>query len=1478
MTTDAAATVDRYSNLEEFELEHGKLLDELDLACASENVPSDSDSERAFVEANLERITRFIERGARTGAILHGLAERRPAQQILDRWAACLFRVGIRNGPHATLAPFDENAAPQLTEEDRPYVGLEPFNEGEKTLFRGRDDRIADLTEAVRTRTFVFVTGASGSGKSSLVLAGLVPALRSDAENGTDNWTILPTVVPGATPLRNLARQLCATFAPLDEKRLYGELCADPMRLRAVLDEHVAGTCLMVIDQFEEVFTLRSGSRENDSPAFIAALVALAKTPGCRHRIVATFRKDREGDLAAYADLQQIYFDRPFIVTSMRPDQLREAIEKPAAQAGLIIESDVVDALVNTFSGDETGLPLLQYCLVELWQRRTRNRVTARTLRELGDPKHAMAQVADEIYKSLAVQGQAAVKLIFLALSQKIEGQEFLRTRKTRAELWSIVGNKLTADDVIARLAERRLLKISPAAERRAEDDTIEVAHEALLRNWTEFRKWVVESGARIDQRMFISRQAALWADSAGKEAESGQQDATGLLLSGIALSQAMTDIYADFPENSVERRFLDASEKKARWVEGELARAADAARKEADWEREKARRAKRREHFIRGAIGLVLLGAVGFVLVEWRSNADFRTQNVAAAALEKCETEPDLARRLALRAFEGGLWPVATAKKADAVAAAYCLMRSPWKRVTQTTIPDADAFAMSEDGRALVTADINGNIQERQIGVGRSLQDSAAIAVAASDLLPPSENPSLAPVLPVRVLAYSPGSSYVVVGMNGSGADLGNKGYCDPGEVCGGIALISRYPATAPGSAPGNERVVARIRTGAVSHALFSRDGSQLAVVSAKDDRGQGARVRVFDLDEVVRHRSFDQPTFDNDGVDDDVAKLATGSGPRAFVYITSHDQVFRLGRDDGVWQHARLRYPECEIASMFAAGASHDVLAQASRTCVFRQGQDDRALLIDGGNVAYAALRDNDRLLITAVLGKANYADIVIRDLVRPEDSFVLPRALEDTGGCGRAASHSASCENFDARIQASADGRTIAIKSTTTPEVTVYRVEESEASAKRPRVYRGDVVFSADDKHFATLERVAPEAAGFYEYRVYETELQGSPSATTGAQPAQPRRIRLSSPAAQAILTGIDRTGTLFAVQDPTGAQTTIFNVAGPEPKLAASIEGASFIPSFGGFKVIVRDGDGNANACELYRLESPTVPVWQYKGALVSCDVSDDGQVAIVASSNEAGRITLRVQRTTDGAGREPATLDLAPEARYMVAGDASKFVFVAVPETAANGANPPARKSRITIHAFQDGKLARTGEYVAPVAAEDFAARVFELDPEGETFIAMDGGARASVRKIKDPHEARNLRIGSFDASGRYGIASVGERPVAADGNDAVSKLGLEAGTWVDVGPHRRLALAKQRNHVAIHDLKTLSKFADIPFPVQRADFSPDGSHLVVRTPEGTWLLPLEVERLKSLMERNRAGDKLSSAEECRFERRGTACD
>src|SRR6185369_14805561 len=136
----------------------------------------------------------------------------------------------------------------------------------------------------------------------------------------------------------------------------------------------------------------------------------------------------------------------------------------------------------------------------------------------------------------------------------------------------------------------RRLLKVSPAADGESKHDTIEVAHEALLRNWTEFRKWVVEEGTRLDQRSFISRQAVLWADCPeAQRPDAERQDSTGLLLSGIALRQAMADIYNDFPEQSVERRFLDASDRKSRWVEGELQRAAEAAQNEAAWAREKA-------------------------------------------------------------------------------------------------------------------------------------------------------------------------------------------------------------------------------------------------------------------------------------------------------------------------------------------------------------------------------------------------------------------------------------------------------------------------------------------------------------------------------------------------------------------------------------------------------------------------------------------------------------------------------------------------------------------------------------------------------------------------------------------------------------------------------------------------------------------------------------------------------------------------
>ena len=268
------------------------------------------------------------------------------------------------------------------------------------------------------------------------------------------------------------------------------------------------------------------------------------------------------------------------------------------------------------------------------------------------------------------------------------------------------------------------------------------------------------------------------------------------------------------------------------------------------------------------------------------------------------------------------------------------------------------------------------------------------------------------------------------------------------------------------------------------------------------------------------------------------------------------------------------------------------------------------------------------------------------------------------------------------------ASADGKAIAIKSASTPEVTVYHVEKSGIrwGASAPM---GATSFSRRTT-ITSRRSKASSRPGSTNTGSIETRAKGSPSKAAGAQPSEPRQVRISSPAGEAILAGIDRTGNFFAVQDPTGAQTTIWNVQGPEAKLAASVEGASFIPSFGGFKVIVRDSDGNAKACELYRLESPKVRVWWYEGALVSCDVSEDGQVAVVASSNEAGRITLRVYATSD-TKRDPAILgDLPPETRYMITGDAAKYLFVAVPEPAAK---PPIRRDSRAGSRSMRGKTA-----------------------------------------------------------------------------------------------------------------------------------------------------------------------------------------
>ncbi|MGH8675493.1 MAG: hypothetical protein ACREVG_14430, partial [Burkholderiales bacterium] len=773
-----------FNSLDDLEREHGELADALEARLArSAGQPTD-EVERQFLADYVEQLRSFLSRGSAAGKHLTGLKYRRPAQRMLDYWATRAYGAGLDLGVDSQLAEFDLSAAPDLGGVACPYVGLDAFGERDHDRFFGREQRVDSLVEMLRGSTIVFVTGSSGSGKSSLVLAGLIPALRAAASRGVDKWDILPVVIPGADPLGSLAAALAARSPHGDATALVRELDVDTSCARRVL-EASPRRALLVVDQFEELFTL--ATRES-CHAFVANILELAAAAGARHRVVVTFRKDREGDLASNDTLQGLYFKNLFPVSAMLHGQLRDAIEKPAERVGLKFDDGIVDELVKGFANDEGALPLLQFCLVELWNLKERNRVRMQAYRALGDAKYAMAKVADDLYQDFAEQNRKATRTLLLALAKRVEGHEYARNRRVREHLWSVVGNKQTVDYVLGQFESRRLLRVTRGGDDRAKD-TVEVAHEALLRNWTRFAAWAMEDDEPLRQRAFITDQAERWlasvgrSDSAGTPADGSALDTTGLLLGGLALEQAM-QLYQTFGEGSNERSFLDESKRKAEYIKNELGRVVDLQNRALEHQTTRNQ----------SLIAVICLMAAAFfgIYYQWskldeanrqlnelllkesgraeqetRKSETLQANKLAAEALQACEDDTDRAIakiELVRRMAERQKLPI----PADAVAAAYCMMRTQARSVQHlSSAPDqagdVKALAMTGDGQRLATAS---GSTAKEWSIKGSIALDRAIPGPASDAgRAEADAGKSGDDLPVSALAYDPKGLMLAVG-----------------------------------------------------------------------------------------------------------------------------------------------------------------------------------------------------------------------------------------------------------------------------------------------------------------------------------------------------------------------------------------------------------------------------------------------------------------------------------------------------------------------------------------------------------------------------------------------------------------------------------------------------------------------------------------------------------------------------------------
>jgi hypothetical protein len=455
----------------------------------------------------LGQAAEVIARGSATGAILEDEGERDAAQSLLDYWATILIRKGYEP-PDATLDEFDPSLAPELDDARCPYVGLDPFREEDATRFFGRRRLVEFLINRLNDHRMLALLGPSGAGKSSVVRAGLIPALKQNALPGSGQWRYLPVVTPGEQPLIHLARALRRLKGQPDDLANDEELAEqlrDPQQVVAAFDG--SEPVVLVVDQLEELFTLTDDDAERH--AFVEAMVALVAHPSPRHIVLTTMRSDFESFIALEPSLQQ-WMERARVqLLPLSASEMREAIERPAELVGLKFEPGVIDALLHDTLGEPAALPLLQFSLLKLWDARERNRVTWQAYQRIGGGRRALARSADALYDSLIPEDQVTARRILMRMVRPGEGLEITSNRIRRDQLYRAGEARDRVDRVLERLITARLVRLTPG-------DTpgsaqIEIAHEALVRNWPTLVNWLEDERAAIATRRRLEAKAAEW-------------------------------------------------------------------------------------------------------------------------------------------------------------------------------------------------------------------------------------------------------------------------------------------------------------------------------------------------------------------------------------------------------------------------------------------------------------------------------------------------------------------------------------------------------------------------------------------------------------------------------------------------------------------------------------------------------------------------------------------------------------------------------------------------------------------------------------------------------------------------------------------------------------------------------------------------------------------------------------------------------
>jgi len=638
-----------------------------------------------------------------------------------------------------------------------PFKGLAAFEGDDCEYFFGRERLVAELVARLVGAPLLAVVGPSGSGKSSVVRAGLLPALASGVLPGSESWAQV-VIRPGEHP---------------------------PRELEAVAPG--AGRFVLAVDQFEETFT--ACRIEAERVAFIAELARVAGDG--RGVVVLAVRADHYGRCATYRELSSLLAANHVLVGPMRDDELRRAIECPARRVGLTVDPELTDALVADVQDEPGALPLLSSTLLELWQHRDGLRLSHGAYERSGGVRGAVARLAEEAFTQLDPARQAVARSVVMRLvGLGAEGA----VERRRAPVTEF-GESRDVAGVLASFTDRRLLTVDTG--------TVELAHEALLREWPRLAGWIEESrdGVRIHRAL----------GNAAREWEHLRRD-DGALYRGTRLTETLEWRAARDPSlNDLEREFLTA-------CESSVAR---------------ERTTRRRRARLIGSALAALVAAVAVVVVtvlfagrerDIAASRDLATRSAAVVA-----TDPGLAVAIALEAL----------RRSDTRQAQNALRQATLAHRATKVVAAHDGLifgvAPSPDGALAATAGGDRTVRVWRVASGRRVaeirghrQEVRAVSFSADG---------------TRIASADHGGEIAVARANGGarrvvtrlkGGDFASS--LDFGAADGALAIGTaegRVAIVRPGD--GSVRDLAPGHAGPVFSVRFDADGRR--VVSAAGD-----------------------------------------------------------------------------------------------------------------------------------------------------------------------------------------------------------------------------------------------------------------------------------------------------------------------------------------------------------------------------------------------------------------------------------------------------------------------------------------------------------------------------------------------------------------------------------------------------------------------------------------------------------------